>query len=120
MQRLSPFLKTLFWAAFLFAYAMAVIPSQQAVSLSPSDKVNHMIAFATLALLAGLAWPGLAWWKIAFGLVAFGALIEVTQAIPALHRDASWLDLVADAAALLVGILVARSITRFAVARGIG
>ena len=29
----------------------------------------------------------------------FGARIELTQAIPALHRDASWRDLWADMAA---------------------
>ena len=106
MQRLIVFLKLLFWAALIFAYVAAVVPSDEAPSFSVSDKVNHMIAFLTLTVLAGLAWPYARWWKVGLLLAGFGALIEFTQIIPALHRDAELLDWVADSAAILVGLRI--------------
>lgn len=110
MQRLHLILKPLFWAALIFAFAAAVMPSESAPSLSHSDKINHMIAFLTLSLLAALAWPRARWWRIAAWLGLFGAVIEFTQMIPILQRDASFLDWVADLGALLLGLFVARSV----------
>jgi len=104
----EPLLRLLFWVALAFAYVAAIMPSAQAPSLSPSDKVNHMAAFFTLAVLAGIAWPRTGAWHIALRLAAFGALIEFTQMIPALNRDASFLDFVADVAALVLGLLLVR------------
>jgi VanZ family protein len=39
-------------------------------------------------------------------LSAFGALIEIVQAVPALHRDSSALDWLADTGAVLVVLIV--------------
>ena len=65
---------------------------------SVSDKLNHVFAFLVLGLLADRSFPqtrfGLP--KIA-ALVAYGAAIEALQYfLP--HREASFPDLVADAA----------------------
>jgi VanZ family protein len=91
-----------FWAAFAFAFVMAVLPRPPEIPGQPSDKVQHIIAFTTLAALASLAYPRTGLLKIGVGLSAFGALIEVVQAIPALHRDSDIVDWVADTAAVLV------------------
>jgi VanZ family protein len=107
MQRIRPFLKPLFLAALIFAYVAAIMPSAEAPTFSLSDKVDHMITFFTLAVLAGLAWPRTRWWHVALALAAFGALIEFTQAIPALQRDASVWDWVADVIASLAGLSAA-------------
>lgn len=61
-----------------------------------SDKAQHIIAFATLALLASLAYPAAKPAHLLFSLVAFGGVIELLQMIPALNRDSDLLDLVAD------------------------
>ena len=101
-------LRLLFWAAALFALVMALIPNPPQLPGEPSDKVEHMAAFATLGLLGSFAYPRIRAWWLLLGLSAFGALIEVAQAIPELHRDSDPLDWIADTvAAAIVLIAVA-------------
>lgn len=96
-----------FWLALVFAVVMAVLPHPPQLPGEPSDKFQHMLAFATLAVLAALGYPGVSRLKIAGGLVLLGAGIELVQMIPSLHRDAEWLDLVADSCAVLVMLTLA-------------
>lgn len=102
----SRLLRLLFWAAALFALIMALDPHPPSFPGEPSDKVEHMIAFAVLAALGAVAYPRLALLKLFAGLSLFGAFIEVAQAIPALHRDSDPLDWVADTVAAAVVLLV--------------
>jgi VanZ family protein len=91
--------RLLFWAAALFAFVMAVLPHPPEVPGHPSDKVQHIGAFATLALLGVWAYPRLALVKLLVRLSLFGAAIEVIQAIPVLHRDSDVVDWLADTVA---------------------
>ena len=68
----------------------------------PSDKVLHMLAFATLATCGHFAFTRLRPFMLAGLLSAYGVLIELVQSIPALNRDAEFMDWVADTAAVLV------------------
>lgn len=77
---------------------MAVLP-QSAPSLQLNDKFAHIIAFATLGVLGGLAYPKTSLLILFTALITFGALIEFVQAIPALGRAASVEDWIADTAA---------------------
>jgi VanZ family protein len=79
---------------------MAVLPHPPEVPGEPNDKVQHIIAFATLAALASFAYPRAALIRILAGLSLFGAFIEVFQAIPALQRDSDIWDWVADTVAV--------------------
>ena len=99
--------RLLFWAAAMFAFVMAILPHPPEVPGSPSDKVQHVVAFATLGLLGGWAYRKTSWISLIFRLSLFGAFIELVQAIPALHRDSDVLDWVADTVAagiVLVGV----------------
>ena len=102
----------LFWAALIFAFVMAVLPQPPRLPGDPSDKIQHIIAFAVLAALAAAAYPRTAVLRILAGLSAFGALIEIVQSIPALHRDGDVVDWIADtlaaAAILALAALVRR------------
>ena len=75
-----------------------------------ADKVKHVLAFGIMASVASLGWAasrstGL---RIAGALVLYGAFIEVVQFfIPG--RDASVLDLVADAVGVAAGLLAVRA-----------
>ena len=99
-------LRIAFWAALLFALVMASLPQPPPVPGAPSDKVQHILAFAVLAGLGSAAYPRLPALKLILALSAFGALIELVQLVPALHRDADPVDWIADtvAAAAVAGL----------------
>lgn len=88
--------RLLFWVSAAFVLVMALIPQPPQMPGQPSDKVQHMIAFATLALLGNLAFPRVPALRLVIGLSLFGAFIEAAQAIPGLHRDSDGLDWLAD------------------------
>lgn len=96
----------LFAAVLAFTLAAALVPNAEAPDLGHGDKVNHIAAFATLALLAAWAWPRTAPWRIALLLSAFGGAIEGLQALPFIGRDAEWADWAADTAAALAVLAV--------------
>ena len=96
-----------FWLAVIFAYVAAILPAKEAPHVSTWDKLNHMAAFFTITFLGRVAYPRVKALPL-FGLIAgFGALIEVSQAIPFIHRDAEWADWIADIVATVAGLLLA-------------
>ncbi|HEX6603339.1 MAG TPA: hypothetical protein VF027_00480 [Sphingomicrobium sp.] len=97
-----------FWSAVAFAFVMAVLPHPPQLPGAPSDKVQHVIAFTTLGLLAAWAHPRASLLRLVLGLSLFGALIEVVQAIPSLHRDSDVVDWIADTLACAVALAAAR------------
>lgn len=103
--RMMPFARPAFWVALAFSFVMAIIPDPSNVPGEPSDKVLHMLAFGALTGLAGLGWPRMSLLGIFVRLSLFGVLIEIVQMIPALGRDAEWLDLAADMAAICLGLV---------------
>jgi len=68
------------------------------------DKLMHLAAFATIAMLLRIAAPARAWWKT--GLIAVGLAFfdEITQEIPGLHRSFDPIDLVADSGGVAVAL----------------
>lgn len=105
--------KLLFWASAIGAYAFAVMPGDQMPTLSAWDKMNHMIAFFTIALFMRPAYRGLSTPVIALLLAGLGGFIEICQMIPAVHRDASLSDWIADCLAIVAGLTVANIILFF-------
>lgn len=91
-----------------FAFVMAALPHPPAIPGQPSDKVMHVLAFATLGSLAayGFRQTGVA--MLFIGLTALGGAIELVQAIPQLHRDSDIADLLADMAAAFVALVAVR------------
>lgn len=93
-----------FWMTVAIVYAAAIMPSPQAPDLGAGDKINHVAAFLTLALLGRSAYHFQPAWPLAAGLSLFGAFIEVSQAVPFLNRDANVGDWIADSLAVLIGL----------------
>ena len=87
---------------------MALLPRAPALPLEQGDKVMHMLAFMTLGALAVAGWRERSALAIFAALAILGGAIESFQAIPALHRDAEWLDWIADMAAALAAIVLVR------------
>jgi hypothetical protein len=104
--------------ALIFTLYMALSPNPMATPIDRfGDKFEHMTAFGTLAVMARLAFARMPALRILERLSFFGALIEVFQAIPALHRDCDWHDWVADTLALAIALALFELVSR-AVARG--
>ncbi len=104
----TPLLRLVFWAAGLFALVMALLPHPPEVPGNPSDKVQHVLAFAVLGVLGSLGYFRVSALRLIGGLSLFGAMIEVLQAIPVLHRDSDPLDWLADTVACGLVILLVR------------
>ena len=100
--------RSLFWAAWAFSFVMAVLPHPPRLPGEPDDKIQHIAAFVTLALLASWAFPRARAWTLLAWLSAYGALIELIQAIPTLHRDSDVVDWVADTVAAGAVLLIVR------------
>ena len=114
-MRIRSAIRLLFWAAAAFAFVMAVLPHPPEFPGEPDDKIQHIIAFATLGLLGALGYRRTKAWRLLIGLSVFGAVIEVAQAIPVLHRDSDVLDWVADtiaAGVVLYAVVLARRLRR--------
>ncbi len=94
----------LFWIATAFTYGAAIMPMEKAPSIGAGDKFDHMAAFLALTLLARSAYWARPGAILGIGLSAFGVLIELSQTIPILNRDASVADWVADSLAIVLGL----------------
>ena len=106
MTRRTVFL-SLFWLALAFAVTMALLPHPPHTPVDRfGDKFEHMLAFATLALLGAEAFPRFPLPHLGERLSFLGALIEVLQAIPALHRDCDIRDWVADTLAIAMVLAI--------------
>ena len=99
-----------FCAALAFALYMAWDPHPLPTG-EIHDKYLHMLAFGTLTILACAGFPQAELLRIGERLSFLGALIEVVQAIPALHRDCDIMDWVADTA-VIAGVLVVVALVR--------
>ena len=89
---------------------IALLPQREAPTVEGLDKAHHVIAFATLALLAALAWPA-RWHTSLATLLAYGWTIEVLQSFTA-TRTADAEDVAADAAGLVLAWVIVQGIRR--------
>jgi VanZ family protein len=80
------------------------------------DKLNHLAAFATLAVVAVLGRCGPTW-RVGLGLLAYGGCIEVLQTFMP-NRSGEWADLLADSLGIALGLLLAAGLFRLAAKAG--
>ncbi len=90
-----------FWTACAVSLYFATTSATPSVMDGQWDKGQHMFAFATLALLAALAYPKMPLLRLTERLALYGAMIELIQSIPALHRSCDIVDWVADMIAIV-------------------
>ena len=91
---------------------MACLPQQPGLPVEHGDKVLHIAAFATLAVLAVLAFPSARIGTIFIGLACLGGLIEVVQSLPMFNRHASLADWLAGTVTAGVVLMIAEPIRR--------
>jgi VanZ family protein len=103
--RLNPLhARWLFWLALAGVTMLALMPGDEVPVSTGWDKSNHVLAFFTLALLAGLGWPRVRWVLPALGLIGYGVGIEAIQHL--VGREAALADVLADA----IGVAVCRAL----------
>lgn len=90
----------LFWAATIFTFVCAVLPSQNAIHIFKWDKAEHFLAFYVLTGLAVAAFPRASLLIIAAALSGFGAFIEFVQGLSWVGRDRDFQDWVTDTIAI--------------------
>jgi VanZ family protein len=97
----------------LVILGLALTPRTELLPSSGWDKLDHLAAFAVLAVCGQLAWRGLPrlHLKLAAGLLVFGLLIEAGQSLVP-GRSADWLDVVADGAGMALGMVFTMALTR--------
>ncbi|WP_242634383.1 VanZ family protein [Marinobacter salicampi] len=98
------------WRVFFAASVLAIVylattSQTYTVQATFSDKFNHIIAFTELTILVRLGWPRAHWLTAILLVMGLGLLIELVQA-PLAHRHFSFMDLLADATGMAVGLLV--------------
>lgn len=83
---------------------LATTSNPYPIPSAPSDKVNHLIAFLELAILARLGWPKARVLPVVAALIGYGGGIELIQS-QLDHREFSLADLLADGAGIALGLL---------------
>ncbi|MEH3108379.1 MAG: teicoplanin resistance protein VanZ [Sphingomonas fennica] len=111
-HRRLPFVLAAALAAAAFAYAMAIVPAEDALRVSASDRVEHFLAFFTVAILFRLGLPRVRARTVLIGLAAFGAAIEVSQLLMPFERTPSLIDLAMDILATATGLAMTEPLVR--------
>ena len=101
-----------FFVGLLAVVALSVLPQGAVPHTGLSDKVDHMAAYAALALAGGIAFRGArSLFLLALGLLALGSGLELVQAlIP--DRYASGYDILANAIGIALGTASAAATNR--------
>ena len=110
-MKISPILiyRTLAILSCVGVVAAALLPDNDGqIHMTDIDKVDHIIAFGTLSVLAVLALPKTSSLWIGAALVMLGGAIELIQGLPIVHRDCSVWDWLADTVAIALGLALVK------------
>lgn len=92
----------LFYAVATTVLVLSLLPIEHP-AVSPNDKVNHLIAYASLMVLGYVAHGR--YWSVAGGVICWGVLIEILQGQTA-YRMMSFADILANSAGVILGCAV--------------
>jgi hypothetical protein len=104
VQTLLRLAQVVFWAALIFTFVCAVLPSKHVIHIFKWDKAEHFLAFYVLTGLAVAAFPRAKLFVIVVALSAFGALIEFVQGLSFVGRDRDFQDWLTDTIAIGVAL----------------
>lgn len=103
--------RSLLAALIAIVSAAALAPTTETPSVGMGDKIDHLLAFVSLAVAAALSWPATRRHAAGAGvaLLAYGAFIELLQTqVPG--RSGDLLDLASDAAGIVLGLTLAHGL----------
>jgi hypothetical protein len=95
-------IRTVFWLTLLLIIVLSLAPIGHP-DFSSNDKLNHLLGWGTLGLLACAGWT--ARWRIIVLLWCASFSLEVAQGLTQ-YRTFSVADAIANGAGLLIGFLI--------------
>ena len=102
---LQPLWRALFCLSLIAITWLGFTSEPYPIPSAASDKVNHLLAFMELAILARLGWPSIGYLVPLVVLASYGIALELGQAFTP-WRDFAVLDVMADVAGILSGYAV--------------
>ena len=114
--RYAPWWQTASGLLLVLVLAVAVMPAiwlwpdrgKIVIWFGEIDKWTHAIIFAALTIWFAGQYRPRSYWRIALGLLMYGVLVELCQRAVG-YRSAEWLDVAADMAGIMAGLLFARA-----------
>jgi len=101
----------LFSAGCLLVAWLSLMPAEELPPGGLSDKSEHFIAYAALAMLGAWAFPARVL-RVAAALAAFGVGVEILQATMGLGRQGDPVDALANTIGVAVGLALWRLLRR--------
>jgi VanZ family protein len=95
------------WSLIALATIASLLPARKLPNLGASDKVEHMAAYALLALWFSGIYPRSRYPLIGILLFLFGLFIEWAQGAMNLGRQADVYDIVANTLGIALGLVAA-------------
>jgi VanZ family protein len=91
---------------------LSLLPISGEASIAHADKIQHLLAYGSLALFITLGWPKLRLMGVFLIATAIGLGVEVAQALAPTGRTMSGLDMLANmvGAAIVLFILQTRRV----------
>ncbi len=105
MERTAVF-RAAAWGCVALLAALSLLPADEMVRTGVSGRVEHAVAYAGTALLAGLGYRARGLGRVTTALVAYAAALELLQDLSPGRRSAIG-DWLASSGGVLLGIGVA-------------
>jgi VanZ family protein len=88
----------------LVVIVSSLVPADDLPHWRFSDKFEHLVAYASLAIWFSGLLPPRRYWQLGLALLALGGGIEIAQGLMGLGREADWRDFYADALGAAFGL----------------
>ena len=98
------------WILVLWVTVASLVPGPSLPDVGVSDKLNHFVAYGTLAFVFVGALGRRRWPMVLAGLVVLGGALELAQAMGSAGRTGEALDMVANVAGAAAGIALAAAV----------
>lgn len=96
------------WFLVALVVLLSLMPNPPSIDFSASDKVGHMLAYATLMLWFLQLYPAHRRLYIAAALLSLGIVLELLQGLTA-FRSLEYLDAMANTGGIILGWLLGKT-----------
>ncbi|MFA7263669.1 MAG: hypothetical protein WC068_11670 [Caulobacter sp.] len=100
-----PFRIAVFVVGCIVILWLSLAPTEDLPPVTLWDKLEHAIAYFSLAILGGAAFPN-HMWRVAGSLFTFGVGAEISQALMAVGRQGDPADALANTVGIATGLLL--------------